>query len=163
MTNHILDLLPHYTKPYPRIILSVNFNRNNLTSWPKFGDILKLELFSCNDVKKRITEKQVVKIIAITQRWLTTHKDIGVGSSDRGVLWKLCLLFTYYSDVTWASNQQQLYGLFDSMCRLTTKEISSTLTQITGVSIVYSTVFSGTDQRKHQSSMSLAGHRAKGQ
>ena len=34
--------------------------------------------------------------------------------------------------------------------------MSAMASQITGVSIVYSTVFSGTDQRKHQSSALLA-------
>ena len=34
--------------------------------------------------------------------------------------------------------------------------MSATASQITSLSIVYSTVYSGTDQRKHQSSTSLA-------
>ena len=70
-------------------------------------------------------------------------------------MWKaLYVLMSPCASLRWSSAKQKVINT--ERCHNSDVIMSTTASQITSLTIVYSTVYSGADQRKHQSSASLA-------
>ena len=83
---------------------------------------------------------------------LTNHIDSGISMAPKG--WK-ATTWAYDCQYLWRHRASSDHGGLEAL-HYSDATMGTMASQITSLSIVYSTVYSGADQRKHQSSVSLA-------
>ena len=91
-----------------------------------------------------------LKFWEFSKQHLSSQYDLGVCIQ---MSWHMR---TVYQQLGWHSKKLDYWSFHYFLCHYDDVIMDAMASQITSLTLVYSTVYSGTDQRKHQSSSSLA-------